>query len=67
MWSFGARPNIEEYYIRMKKRPSFACAPIHLKSSLWLVIVSAIKVFRLQLSLLLGIGIIALLSVSALF
>ena len=67
MWSLGARPNIEEYYIRMKQRPSFACAPIHLKSSLWLVIVSAIKVFRLQLSLLLGVGIIALLSVSASF
>ncbi len=67
MWSFGARPNIEEYYIRMKQRSSFACAPIHLKSSPWLVIGSAIKAFRLQLSLSLGIGLLALLSVLALF
>ena len=67
MWSFGARPNIEEYYIRMKQRPSFACAPIHLRSSPWIVIGSAIKAFRLQLSLALGIGLSALLLIYALF
>ena len=67
MWSFGVRPNIEEYYIRMKQRPSFAYAPIYLKSSSWLVIGSAIKAFRLQICLSLGIGLLALLSVFGLF
>lgn len=54
MWSFGARPSIEEYYIRMKRRPSFFCAPVHLKSSLWLVIGSALKAFWRQVALVVG-------------
>ncbi|HAT35861.1 MAG TPA: hypothetical protein DCS82_09110 [Rhodospirillaceae bacterium] len=55
MWSFGARPNIENYYIRMKQRPSFSCAPVHLKSSLWLVIGSALKAFWRQVLMVVGV------------
>lgn len=65
MWSFGARPNIEEYYIRMKQRPSFFHAPVHLKSSLWLVIGSALQAFWRQVALVLGV-IIALILMIAL-
>ncbi|MBO44032.1 MAG: hypothetical protein CMM28_09940 [Rhodospirillaceae bacterium] len=55
MWSFGARPNIENYYISMKRRPSFLNAPVYLKSSLWLVIRSALIAFWPQVSIVVGI------------
>jgi len=55
MWSFGARPHIENYYIGMKRRPSFLNAPVYLKSSLWLVIRSALRAFWPQVSLVVGI------------
>jgi glutathione S-transferase len=55
LWSFGRRPHIENYYIGMKRRPSFHCAPIHLKSSLGLVLASAIRAFWPRILMVLGV------------
>ncbi|MDA0656102.1 MAG: glutathione S-transferase family protein [Proteobacteria bacterium] len=55
LWSFGARPNLENYYIRLKRRPSFLRAPIFLKSSIWSVIISACRAFWPQILAALGV------------
>ena len=67
MWSFGARPNIEKYYMSMKRRPSFVRAPIYLKSSLWLVVGSAIKAFRWQISAFISIGLLIMFLIFSVF
>lgn len=66
MWSFGARPHIENYYIGMKRRPSFLNAPVCLKSSLWLVLRSALVAFWPQVSLAVGIFIVIMVALQLL-
>ena len=55
LWSFGARPNLENYYIRLKQRPSFRRAPIFLKSAISSVLISACRAFWPQILAALGI------------